>query len=176
MQFVEFKAHQSSEIQALFARTFSAAEGPAEGEQVAGLVRKLMADSAPEDVLGFMAMEQGGIVAGIFFSRLTFDSPITAFLLSPVAVHPDHQGRGIGQRLIRYGLARLKARGATRIFTYGDPAFYSRVGFMPAPLETAPFRLSQPEGWLDQALDGGEVTASAGAPRCVAAFDDPAYW
>lgn len=135
-----------------------------------------MADSAPEDVLGFMAMEQGGIVAGIFFSRLTFDSPITAFLLSPVAVHPDHQGRGIGQRLIRYGLARLKARGATRIFTYGDPAFYSRVGFMPAPLETAPFRLSQPEGWLDQALDGGEVTASAGAPRCVAAFDDPAYW
>ncbi|WP_299232386.1 GNAT family N-acetyltransferase [uncultured Halomonas sp.] len=117
MPLVEYKAHQATEIQALFSRTFSAAEGRAEGEQVAGLVRKLMADSAPEDVLGFVAMEQGRIMAGIFFSRLTFDPPVTAFLLSPVAVHPDHQGRGIGQRLIRYGLERLKPIGATRIFT-----------------------------------------------------------
>ncbi|MDR5901566.1 GNAT family N-acetyltransferase [Halomonas icarae] len=117
MRLVECKAHQSPEIQALFARTFSAGKGPAEGEHVAGLVRKLMADSAIEDVLSFVAMEQGRIVAGIFFSRLTFDPPITAFLLSPVAVHPDHQGRGIAQRLIRFGLERLKARGATRIFT-----------------------------------------------------------
>lgn len=176
MELVECKAHQSPEAQALFARTFSAAEGPVEGEHVAGLVRKLMADSAPEDVLGFVAMERDRIVAGIFFSRLRFDPPVTAFLLSPVAVHPDHQSRGIGQRLIRFGLERLKAIGETRIFTYGDPAYYSRIGFTPAPQGTAPFRLSQPEGWLGQALDGGQDTTPIGLPRCVAAFDDPAYW
>ncbi|MDW7747353.1 N-acetyltransferase [Halomonas sp.] len=139
-----------------------------------GLVRTLMADTDPRDFLGFMAMEKGRVVAGIFFSRLRFDTPVEAFLLSPVAVHPDYQGRGIGQRLIRFGLERLKERGVMRVFTYGDPAFYSRVGFIPVSEEraSAPFRLSQSEGWLGQALDGHEVTALA----CVTAFDDPACW
>lgn len=176
MELARFEAHQAAEVQALFARTFSDAEGPAEGEQVAGLVRNLMADTDPRDFLGFVAMEKGRVVAGIFFSRLTFDTPVEAFLLSPLAVRPDRQGRGIGQRLIRFGLDRLKERGVTRVFTYGDPAFYSRVGFTPVPEETAPFRLSQPEGWLGQALDGEEMTALAALPRCVTAFDDSAYW
>ncbi|TDR53012.1 putative N-acetyltransferase YhbS [Halomonas ventosae] len=176
MQLARFAAHQAAEVQALFARTFSDAEGPAEGERVGGLVRKLVADTDPRDVLGFVAMEKGRAVAGIFFSRLRFDTPVEAFLLSPVAVHPDYQGQGIGQRLIRFGLERLKERGVTRVFTYGAPAFYSRVGFTPVSEETAPFRLSQPEGWLGQALDGHEMTFLPGVPRCVTAFDNPAYW
>lgn len=141
-------------------------------------MRKLVADTDPRDFLGFVAMEQGRVVAGNFFSRLTFDTPAEAFLLSPVAVQSDHQGQGIGQRLIRFGLERLKEMGVTRVFTYGDPAFYSRVGFTPVSEETAPppFRLSQPEGWLGQMLDGHEMTALSGVPRCVTAFDDPAYW
>lgn len=151
MELAWFEAHQAAEARALFARTFSDTEGAAEGERVRG---------------------------SIFFSRLTFDTPVEAFLLSPVAVQPDHQGRGIGQRLIRFGLDRLKERGVMRVFTYGDPAFYSRVGFTPVSESTAPppFRLSQPEGWLGLALDGHEMTALAGVPRCVTAFHDPAYW
>ncbi|MGM0694970.1 MAG: GNAT family N-acetyltransferase [Pseudomonadota bacterium] len=178
MQLAWFEAHQAAEVRALFTRTFSDAEGPAEGELIGGLVRKLMADTDPGDFLGFVAMDKGRVVAGIFFSRLTFDTPVEAFLLSPVAVYPDYQGQGIGQRLIRFGLERLKERGVTRVFTYGDPAFYSRVGFTPVSEEMAPapFRLSQPEGWLSQALDGHELTALAGVPGCVTAFDDPAYW
>lgn len=178
MQFARFEKHQAAEIQALFTRTFSDAEGPAEGELVGGLVRTLMADTDPRDFLGFVAMEKGRVVGSLFFSRLTFDTPVKAFMLSPVAVHPDHQGRGIGQHLIRFGLERLKERGVTRVFTYGDPAFYSRVGFTPVSeeLATAPFRLSQPEGWLGQSLDGHGMTALAGVPGCVTAFDDPAYW
>lgn len=111
MQLAWFEAHQAAEVQALFTRTFSDAEGPAEGELVGGLVRNLMTDTDPRDVLGFVAMDKGRVVAGIFFSRLTFDTPVEAFLLSPEAVQPDHQGRGIGQRLIRFGLERLKEMG-----------------------------------------------------------------
>lgn len=176
MQLSEFETHQAAEVQALFERTFADAEGPSEGELIGGLVRKLMADTDPRDLLGFVAMEKGRVVGSLFFSRLMFDTPVEAVLLSPVAVHPDHQGRGIGQRLIRFGLERLKERGVTHLFTYGDPAFYSRVGFMPAPESTAPCRLSQPEGWLGQALEGHEMASLSGVPRCVAAFDDPAYW
>lgn len=176
MQLARFEAHQAAEVQALFASTFSDSEGPAEGELIGGLVRTLMADTDPRDFLGFVAIEKDRIVGSLFFSRLTFDTSVEAFLLSPVAVQPDYQDQGIGQRLIRFGLDRLKEMGVTRVFTYGDPAFYSRVGFSPVSEETAPFRLSQPEGWLGQALDGHEMTALAGVPRCVTAFDDPAYW
>ncbi|MDR9439735.1 MAG: N-acetyltransferase [Halomonas sp.] len=178
MQLARFQAPQAAEVQALFASTFADAEGPAEGERVGCLVRHLMADTDPRDCLGVVAMEKGRVVGSLFFSRLTFDAPVEAFLLSPVAVQPDHQGQGIGQRLIRFGLERLKERGVTRVFTYGDPAFYSRVGFTPVAESTVspPFRLSQPEGWLGQALEGHEMTALAGVPRCVTAFDDPAYW
>lgn len=178
MTLADFAASQAAEVQALFVRTFADAEGPAEGEQVGGLVRHLIADTDPRDFLGFVAMEKGRVVAGIFFSRMTFDAPVEAFLLSPVAVQPDHQGRGIGQRLIRFGLDRLKEKCVTQVFTYGDPAFYSRIGFTPVSEEAVspPFRLSQPEGWLGQALEGHEMTALAGVPRCVTAFDNPAYW
>ncbi|CAM3494687.1 GNAT family N-acetyltransferase [Halomonas lysinitropha] len=178
MTLAGFDASQAAEIEALFVTTFSHSEGPAEGEVVGRLVRHLMVDTDPRDVLGFVAMEKGRVVAGIFFSRLTFDAPVEAFLLSPVGVRPDHQGRGIGQRLIRFGLERLKERGVTRVFTYGDPAFYSRVGFTPVAESrvSAPFRLSQPEGWLGQGLNGHEMTVLAGVPCCVTAFGDPAYW
>ncbi|APE29949.1 GNAT family N-acetyltransferase [Halomonas aestuarii] len=177
MELARYESSQAAEVQALFVETFAEAEGQEEGNLVGGLVQELLRDADPCDVQGFVAMEQGRVVAGIVFSRLRFESPAEAFLLSPVAVHPAHQGRGIGQRLIRFGLDSLKAQGATHAFTYGDPAFYSRVGFVPVSetMAAAPFRLSQPEGWLGQGL-GGEMVPLAGVPRCVAAFDDPAYW
>ena len=49
--------------------------------------------------------------------------------LSPLAVHPDHQRRGIGSALVRGVVPIVDAAGAPLIVLEGDPAFYSRFGF-----------------------------------------------
>jgi hypothetical protein len=64
------------------------------------------------------------------------------------------------------------------IFTYGDPNYYSKVGFDHVPQEVAeaPFKLAHPEGWLGQSLDGGSLELPLGQACCVEAFNDPQYW
>lgn len=53
--------------------------------------------------------------------------------LGPVSVWPDRQRIGIGQALIREGLARLAAMGAGGCVLLGDPAYYVRFGFRNDP-------------------------------------------
>lgn len=79
--------------------------------------------------------------------------------MAPVAIHTDWQGRGIGQNLIKYGIYHLKKEGVTLMFTYGDPNYFSKVGFsqITEKVAKAPLKLSQPEGWLCQSLVGSEI-------------------
>ena len=104
--------------------------------------------------------------------------PRRVFLLSPVAVATAHQGKGVGQRLIAHGLDALRREGVEIAVTYGDPAFYGRVGFVPVSEMDlpAPQPLSQPQGWIAQSLTDAPLTPLLGPARCVAAFDDPALW
>ena len=163
----------------LFRNAFSDSEGPEEGEVIAKLVDELLGDTS---VLGFIAGNQQvpkeKILACILFSPLCFDSPDAACLLSPVAVRTDHQQQGIGQELIRYGLEKLKQSGVNWVFTYGDPRYYSKTGFEPVSQEQAlaPFKLTQPEGWLAQSLNGSTLRVPKGKARCVPAFNHPEYW
>lgn len=52
-----------------------------------------------------------------------------ALLLGPVAVHPTHQGEGLGAYLIRESLMRAHALGWPRVMLVGDAPYYSRFGF-----------------------------------------------
>jgi predicted N-acetyltransferase YhbS len=109
---------------------------------------------------------------------LTFEKDVDVFLLAPVAIHCDYQGKGIGQHLINHGLRQLKKRGVRIVTTYGDPAFYSKVGFSPISQEViaAPLELSQTEGWLGQSLIGDSIESLPGRSSCVKAFNNPVYW
>ena len=62
--------------------------------------------------------------------------------------------------------------------TYGDPAFYGRVGFKPITQTDAPapFALRHSEGWLGQTLTDAVLTPLRGPARCVPALDDPVFW
>jgi putative acetyltransferase len=66
--------------------------------------------------------------------------------LGPVAVTPARQRSGIGQALVRTGLARLKSTGAAGCVVLGDPAFYTRFGFKARPQLT--FAGAPPEYFL----------------------------
>ena len=173
-----YSPEHAEEIKSLFTMVFSDSEGQSEGVLIGNLAYELMTETDTKDLYGFVAIEHEIIIACIFFSRLTFESGIRAFILSPVAVNTDHQGKGIGQQLINYGIKRLKEEGVELVMTYGDPNFYSKVGFKPVKEETiqAPIQLTHPEGWLGQSLMSNSIDPIAGQPSCVKALNKPAYW
>lgn len=77
-----------------------------------------------------VASEGGELVGYVAFSPVTVDGRARGwFGLGPLAVHPNHQGEGIGSSLVRHGLARLRAAGALGCVVLGEPAYYGRFGF-----------------------------------------------
>lgn len=173
-----FIIEDSKSVIALFQNVFSKAEGEAEGKAIAELVDQLIKVDNTNDVMGFLAKEDDLIIGAIFFSRLTFEEGYNAFLLSPVAVSNDHQRKGIGQSLIRFGIESLKNMGVDLLFTYGDPNYYSQVGYKPITEDVikAPQPLSMPIGWLCQSLTSNDIPVVQSKPSCVAAFDRQELW
>lgn len=178
MDFRACKSSDSPAIEDLFVSVFSKSEGEEEGALIGKLVKGMMATTHSQDLYGFVAVDGEQIVGAIFFSRLSFEEDIDVFVLAPVAVHSARQGMGIGQALITYGLREMEKEGVSFVTTYGDPSFYSKVGFHPISqdLIAAPLELSQPEGWLGQSLTDDPIEAIPGDCTCVKALDDPAYW
>lgn len=163
----------------LCASTFTASAGDDEGARIRRLVTDLLCSTPEDDVVVFRAHDGPLLLGCIAFSRLRYDlDDRTVFLLAPVAVRTDRQGEGIGQRLLAFGLAELRRRGVDVVLTYGDPSYYSKVGFQPITEDVAraPLPLSLPHGWLGQSLTSQSLEPFAGACRCVPALDSPDYW
>jgi predicted N-acetyltransferase YhbS len=83
-------------------------------------------------------------------------------LLGPVAVHPTHQGEGLGGLLITESLAEARKLGWARVLLVGDAPYYRRFGFekradviMPPP--------TNPDRVLGLALQRGAWDGVSGA-------------
>ncbi|MCW8864793.1 MAG: N-acetyltransferase [Colwellia sp.] len=178
MNLSAFNSNQSQEVIELFTTVFSNSEGEKEGALIGKLVSELITTTDAQEILGFVATSQNKIIGCIFFSRLTFENNSNAFILSPVAVHTEHQGQGVGQQLITFGLEHLKENKVDLVFTYGDPKYYSKVGFTHVSEEhvKAPLTLTYPEGWLGQPLTGSTIKPISGASHCVKALSKQVYW
>lgn len=162
-----------------FGAVFTASEGAEEGKVIGDLVRRQLAETAPADIRVYTAWESEALIGAAVFTRLTYEADRrTVFILSPMAVATDRQGQGIGQDLLRGALADLRDRGVDIAVTYGDPAFYGKVGFAPLSeaLAPPPVPLSFPEGWIGQSLTDAPMTPMKGPCRCVDALADPAIW
>ena len=178
MQITSGSAGRETEIADLFKTAFTASEGAEEGASIGRLAVDLMTTTDAADLNVFTA-DDGGLVGACIFTRLYHAGDTRlAYLLSPVAVAPDRQGQGIGQKMLAEALAALRAAGAEVAVTYGDPAFYGRVGFEPVTVGDvpAPYPLSQPEGWLAQSLTGQPLAPLKGRVTCAPALSDPAFW
>lgn len=178
MEFLTYKSGNIEAIKQLFTQVFSNSEGQAEGELIGNLTYDIMTATDAQDLYGFVAAENEQIIGSIFFTRLTFENGVNAFILAPVAVHTSYQGKGIGQKLIKFGINQLIENGVRIVFTYGDHNFYSKVGFklISEKIAKAPLKLTYPEGWLAQSLVGDEIEAIAGDSSCVEAFNKPEIW
>ncbi|MFA0039371.1 N-acetyltransferase [Vibrio sp. 10N.261.52.A1] len=185
---MKFRQYDSSEIETitqLFTQTFTDSEGENEGKTVGKLANDLLTTTAPAELLCFVAEDDSSesdtdstIVGAIIFTPLSFGDETKAYLLSPVAVSTQVQKRGIGQQLINFGLETLKEQGVELAVTYGDPSYYSRVGFEQITVEQipAPFELSYSHGWIAQSLTGGEIKVASEQSSCVEALAHAEYW
>jgi putative acetyltransferase len=77
--------------------------------------------------------------------------------LTCLAVETALQGRGIGSRLVRSGLQRLRDRGYEAATLLGNPAYYARFGFSPELAE----RIEAPHRSRGQGFQAVELVAGA---------------
>jgi len=175
-----FNPEESQNVIDLFRRVFTNSEGIEEGEIVSKLVTDLITTTVTPNLFGFVACseENEEIIGCVFFSRLNISNNKTAFILSPLAVKTEQQGKGIGQKLILFGLEHLKSLNIDFVFTYGDPNYYSKTGFqqIDESLVLPPQKLSYPEGWLALSLSGDSISLIEGKTECVKALNNPKLW
>lgn len=102
------------------------------GPEVARLVQLLQRSGRSRVSL---VADDGDVVGHVLLSIGWIDAPdclADVLVLSPLAVAPAHQGRGIGTVLIAASLEAARALNAPAVFLEGDPGYYSRHGFLRA--------------------------------------------
>ena len=132
------------------------------------------------EAISLIAIDGNKPVGHIAFSPLRAGQELnlSAWILAPLAVMPDHQNTGIGGALIRAGLEGLKARQVDWVGVYGDPAYYSRFGFSSesASWLIPNYELSFPHGWQVLSLKGEDAPLIRVRFNCAQALDRADLW
>ena len=117
-------------IDSIIRSAFAATDFGHQGE--AELVRMIDADG--DTLVSLVAERDRAIVGHILFSRMDVEADgaaLSAAGLAPASVAPECQGQGIGEALIRAGLAALREQGIAISFVLGHESYYSRFGYSP---------------------------------------------
>ena len=71
------------------------------------------------------------VIGYVFYSQIFLKpgTSISGYILSPLAVSPEHQKQGVGSNLIKSGIEMLTKNGVDVLLVYGDPAYYGQFGF-----------------------------------------------
>jgi putative acetyltransferase len=123
-------------------------------------------------LLSLVAEMEQRIVGHMLFSRMsieTSEGSVKAAALAPVAVLPDQQRRGIGKRLILYGLDVLRERGERIVIVLGSTDYYRRFGFSSEKARAleSPF---PPEAFMAMELRASALDGIRGKVRYPSAF------
>jgi putative acetyltransferase len=84
--------------------------------------------------VSLVAEHDGEVLGHVMFSRSLLDAArrlVDVQVLSPLAVLPAWQQKGIGAALVRRGLELMTERDVPVVFVEGPPTYYSRLGFAP---------------------------------------------
>jgi GNAT superfamily N-acetyltransferase len=112
---------------------------PLHGLEIAGLFEAAWGEQAPDSppaidrCLAHICAYHDGRLVG--FIKLAWDGGIHAFVLD-TTVHPDHQRRGIGRRLVERAVEVAERSGVEWLHVDYEPAlegFYARCGFRVTP-------------------------------------------
>jgi predicted N-acetyltransferase YhbS len=131
---------------------------------------RLRAGRLPADGLSFAAVEGGRLVGTVRLWQVAAGLGRPALLLGPLAVAPEHQGRGIGSKLMRRALREARRLGHRAVLLVGDAAYYGRFGFRAD--KTGALRLPgpyEPERLLALELVPGALDGARGLVRATGA-------
>ena len=111
--------------------------------------------------LDYVAVDGGRIVGNIMYTKakivLDCGGELPVLTFGPISVSPACQQRGVGRAMIRHTAALAKAMGHIAILIYGDPAIYSRFGFVAAES----YGIAAGDGCYRAALQAYELTPGA---------------
>jgi predicted N-acetyltransferase YhbS len=161
--------------------THKAAFGHEKGFEIAKLVDDLLEDTTARPSLSLVAVQSGAIIGHILFTKVKItESDVTAKILAPLAVLPENQKDGVGQKLISEGLRNLKGSGVELVFVLGHPTYYPRCGFSPAGRQglEAPYPIPEEhaEAWMVVELNGNHLGKIKGTVQCCKALSEPQHW
>ena len=170
--------NEKKEISNFFYNVFFQSEGKEEGLTLQELTLQLTDQIQDPSILGIKAHSNSEILGSLFLTQLQFQEGIQAYLLAPVGVHPNHQGKKIGTQLIEHAIQYLKSQDTPFLMTYGDPKYYSRFGFQGVSEQVLPppFPLSQPEGWMYRGIKLNRIPVITGKALCVEPFNQRNLW
>ena len=171
------KTKKSRSIELFFNKVFTQSEGKKEGNIVSKLSFKLAKLIDGENVIGIEAKIKTKIVGYIFLTKLQYKENYLVYLLAPVAVDNNFQKQGIGKKIIQFALKYLKKQNVDLLMTYGDPSYYSKSGFKKTNISLipAPYKLSQPVGWLVNKISPKRLKIKS-KPKCVLPFRNKKLW
>ena len=175
---VEIRPYRDEDAPAV-RRVHSRAFGGREDE--ARLVESLhAAGAAPVSLVA--ALDSDGLVVGhVLFSPVELldgrgDDPPAVAGLAPVAVLPEHQGRGIGSRLVRDGLEACRRAGYGAAVVLGEPGYYSRFGFERASAKGLGNEYGADEHFMAVELVDGALGGAGGTVRYRKEFGGLGDW
>jgi putative acetyltransferase len=119
-------------IRAVTIAAFTPGYPPGQVPPEAGLVDELRGGPAWLPALSLVAATPAGEVIGHVLCTRGHVGEVAALALGPLAVRPDRQRHGVGSALMHAVLGAADALGEPLVALLGDPAYYSRFGFLPA--------------------------------------------
>lgn len=145
------------------------------------LVESLMRDRSAQPSLSLCAEQNGRLAGHALFTALSLvgtGAGTGCSLLAPLAVLPQDQKAGVGRGLMEHGCQLLSGRGIDLVFVLGDPAYYTRCGFVAAVPHGlhAPYTITPEEAWMVRPLKPGVLGSVRGAVRCAQALAAEHYW
>ncbi len=99
------------------------------------MIEALRKTSDFNSLLSLVAEIKDKIVGHILFYPIKIRNKAekcTVLSLAPLAVHPEYQNQGIGDKLVKRGLEIAKELDFSIVIVVGHPKYYPRFGFTPA--------------------------------------------
>ncbi|NHZ86199.1 MAG: GNAT family N-acetyltransferase [Planctomycetia bacterium] len=149
----------------------------------AELTAQLLNDKSAKPRISLIAFDGNKAVGHILFTKTTIERndicPLM-HILAPLAVIPEYQKQGIGGKLVREGLKRIKEIGSEIVFVLGHTEYYPKYGFIPNAERLGysapnPIPTEVADAWMVQPLTS-KVLSNFGKVICADMLNKPEYW